>query len=141
MNLILDLIGDANKTVASIKMKVSYKAALLSAFVFPGVGQFYLKRHWRGLLIMLFFFAGLGYIIWPVAISVFSVVDDAVVMLQNGTDNLQELSNIAGSKILTTDPYHNAVFYLIVCFWIFAVIDAYIIGKEKESQDEETSRL
>ena len=90
---------------------------------------------------MLFFFAGLGYIIWPVAISTFSVVDDAVVMLQNGTDILQELSNIAGSKILTTDPYHNAVSYLIVCFWIFAVIDAYIIGKEKESQDEETSRL
>jgi TM2 domain-containing membrane protein YozV len=122
-------------------MKVSYKAALLSAFVFPGVGQFYLKRHWRGLFIMLFSFAGLGYIIWPVAISAFSVVDNAVVMLQNGADSLQELSNLAGSKILTTDPYHDAVFYLTVCFWIFAVIDAYIIGKEKESQDEETSRL
>jgi TM2 domain-containing membrane protein YozV len=141
VNLILDLIGDANKTVASIKMKVSYKAALLSAFVFPGVGQFYLKRHWRGLFIMLFVFTGLGYIIWSATVAVLSVLDDAVVKLQSGADSLQELSNIVGSKILTTDPYHNAVFYLIVCFWIFAVIDAYIIGKEKESQDEETSRL
>ena len=90
---------------------------------------------------MLFCFAGLGYIIWSATLAALSVLDDAVVKLQNGTDSLQELSNIVGSKILTTDPYHDAVFYLTVCFWIFAVIDAYIIGKEKESQDEETSRL
>jgi TM2 domain-containing membrane protein YozV len=122
-------------------MKISYKAALLSALVFPGVGQFYLKRHWRGLFIMLFVFTGLGYMIWSATVAALSVLDDAVVKLQNGTDNLQGLSNIVGSKILTTDPYHDAVFYLIVCFWIFAVIDAYIIGKEKESQEKETSRL
>ena len=90
---------------------------------------------------MLFVFTGLGYIIWSATLAALSVLDDAVVKLQSGTDSLQELSNLAGSKILTTDPYHNAVFYLIFCFWIFAVIDAYIIGKEKESQDEETSRL
>ena len=90
---------------------------------------------------MLFVFTGLGYIIWSATIAALSILDDAVVTLQSGTDSLQELSNIAGSKILTTDPYHDAVFYLIVCFWIFAVIDAYIIGKEKESQNEDTSQL
>jgi TM2 domain-containing membrane protein YozV len=122
-------------------MKISYKAALLSAFVFPGVGQFYLKRHWRGLFIMLFVFTGLGYMIWSVTVAALSVLDDTVVKLQGSTTNLQELSNIVGSKMSTTDPYHDAVFYLIVCFWIFAVIDAYIIGKEKESRDKETSSL
>jgi TM2 domain-containing membrane protein YozV len=122
-------------------MKISYKAALLSAFVFPGVGQFYLKRHWRGLLIMLFVFTGLGYMIRSATIAALSVLDDAMVKLQSGANSLQELSNIADSKTLTTDPYHDVVFYLIVCFWIFAAIDAYIIGKEKESQDKETSPL
>ena len=90
---------------------------------------------------MLFVFTGLGYMIRSATIAALSVLDDAVVTLQSGTDSLQELSNIAGSKILTTDPYHDAVFYLIVCLWIFAVIDAYIIGKEKESQNEDTSQL
>jgi len=33
--------------------------------------------------------------------------------------------------MLTTGPYHDAVFYVIVCFWIFAIIDAYRIGKQK----------
>ncbi|MGA2781719.1 MAG: DUF5683 domain-containing protein [Smithella sp.] len=122
-------------------MKISYKAALLSAFVFPGVGQLYLKKFWRGIVIMLIILTGLGYIILAVAISALSILDDSVVKLQNGATNLQELSNIVGSKMSTTDTYHDAVFYLIVCFWIFAVIDAYIIGKEKESRDEEISPL
>ena len=90
---------------------------------------------------MLFVFTGLGYMIRSATVVALSVLDDAVVKLQSGADSLQELSNIAGSKILTTDPYHDAVFYLMVCFWIFAVIDAYIIGKEKESQDKESTPL
>ena len=90
---------------------------------------------------MLFVFTGLGYMIGSATLAALRVLDDAVVKLQSGTDSLQELSNIAGSKILTTDSYHDAVFYLIICFWIFAIIDAYIIGKERESQNEDTSPL
>ena len=90
---------------------------------------------------MLFVFTGLGYMIRSATVAALSVLDDAVVKLQSGADSLQELSNIASSKILTTDPYYDAVFYFIVCFWIFAVIDAYRIGKKKESPDKETSPL
>jgi TM2 domain-containing membrane protein YozV len=122
-------------------MKVSYKAALLSTFVFPGVGQLYLKRYWRGLVIMFFVFTGLGYIIWSVTVSVLNHLDEVMVKMQGGTTNLQELSDIVRSKMLTTNPYQEAVFYVIVCFWIFAIIDAYRIGKQKEIQDEETSQL
>jgi TM2 domain. len=122
-------------------MKASYKAALLSTFVFPGVGHLYLKRYWRGLVIMFFVFTGLGYMIWSATVAALNLLDDAMVKMQGGTTNLQELSNIVGSKILTTDPYHDAVFYVIVCLWIFAIIDAYRIGKQREIQDEETSQL
>jgi TM2 domain-containing membrane protein YozV len=122
-------------------MKVSYKAALLSTFVFPGVGQLYLKRYWRGLVIMFFVFTGLGYMIWSATVSALNRLDDAMVKVQGGTTNLQDLSDIVGLKMLTTDPYHDAVFYVIVCFWIFAIIDAYRIGKQREFQDEETSKL
>jgi TM2 domain-containing membrane protein YozV len=45
-------------------MKVSYKAALLSAFVFPGVGHFYLKKYWRGGVIMFIVLSGLGFMVW-----------------------------------------------------------------------------
>ena len=122
-------------------MKVSYKATLLSTFVFPGIGHLYLKRYWRGLVIMFFAFTGLGYMIWSATVSVLNRLDDAMVKVQGGAAHLQDLSAIVGSNMLTTDPYHDAVFYVIVCFWIFAIIDAYRIGKQRESRDEETSQL
>ena len=88
---------------------------------------------------MFFVFTGLGYMIWSATVAALNLLDDAMVKMQGGTTNLQELSNIVGSKILTTDPYHDAVFYVIVCLWIFAIIDAYRIGKQREFQDEKTS--
>jgi TM2 domain-containing membrane protein YozV len=122
-------------------MKVPYKAALLSTFVFPGVGQLYLKRYWRGLVIMFFVFTGLGYIIWSATVTALNSLDEVMVKMQGGTPNLQELSDIVGSKPLTTCPYIDTVFYIIICFWIFAIIDAYRIGKQREIQDEKTSPL
>ena len=44
-------------------MKKAIKAALLSALVFPGVGQMYLKRYVRGLIPMVLILAGLGMLI------------------------------------------------------------------------------
>jgi len=113
-------------------MKASYKAALLSAFVFPGVGQFYLKKFWRGLAIMFLACAGLGYMIWSAAKSAINRLDDVMVKMQSDATNLQELSDIAGSKLLNTDPCNNFVFYATACIWIFAVIDAFRAGKQKE---------
>jgi len=122
-------------------MKVSYKAALLTTFVFPGVGHLYLKKYWRGLVIIFLSCTGLGYMIWSATVSAINRLDDVIVKMKGDATNLQELSDIVGSKRLTTDPYYDAVFYFIVCFWIFAVIDAYRIGRQREIQVEETSKL
>jgi TM2 domain-containing membrane protein YozV len=124
----------------SIKMKISYKAALLSAFVFPGAGQLYLKRYWRGLIIIFLFCAGLGCMIRSATLSALNRLDDVMVKMQSGTTKLQELSDIIGSKTTIADPCHDAVFYLLVCFWIFAVIDAYRTGRQRESQNKETPK-
>jgi len=110
-------------------------------FVFPGVGQLYLKRYWRGLVIMFFVFTGLGYIIWSATVAALNQLDEVMVKMQGGTPNLQELSDIVGSKMLTTGAYIDAVLYVIVCFWIFSIIDACRIGKQREFQDEQTSQL
>jgi TM2 domain-containing membrane protein YozV len=122
-------------------MKASYKAALLSAFVFPGVGHFILKKFWRGLCIMALVFTGLGYIIWSSMVVALRSLDDAMLKVKAGNANMPELSDIVGSKTLNTDPYYNIVSFLIVCFWIFAIIDAYQIGKEKELPDNNISPL
>ena len=122
-------------------MKVSYKAALLSTFVFPGVGQLYLKKYWRGLVICFLSCTGLGYMIWSATVSAINRLDDIMVKMQGDTTNLQKLPDIVGSSGLTADPYQRAVFYFIVCIWIFAIIDAYRIGRRKEFSDKETSKI
>ncbi len=122
-------------------MKVSYKAALLSALVFPGVGHLYLKRRLRGLVILFFVVAGLGYLIWSAAAATLDRLDDAMLKVQGGATNLKALSEIVGSKMSTADPYLDAVFYVTVFFWIFSVIDAYRIGKRREIQDKGTSQI
>jgi len=114
-----------------IIMKVSYKAALLSTLVFPGIGQLYLKKYWRGLVIIFLFCAGIGYLLWSATLSAINRLDDVMVKMQGNTTDLQGLSDILGSKKLNTDPYHEAVFYFIVCIWIFAVVDAYRIGRQR----------
>jgi TM2 domain-containing membrane protein YozV len=120
-------------------MKVAYKAALLSAFIFPGVGHFYLKKYWRGLAIMFIALSGLGFMIWSVTASAFKNLDSVMVKMQGGATSLQEISDIVGLTTVTTAPYFDAVFYVIACLWIFALIDAYRIGKQGEFQDEEPS--
>ena len=92
-------------------------------------------------MIILFAFTGLGYMIWSATVSALNGIDDIMVKMRGGTANLQELSDIVGSKMLTTDPYYDVVFYVIVCLWIFAIIDAYRIGRQREIQTEETSQL
>ena len=117
-------------------MKISHKAALLSAFVFPGLGQLYLKRYWRGLAFLSFVLTELGYVIWATTVSALDRLDEAMVQLQSGTANLQEFSDIAGSNLFAADPHHTAVIYIIVCLWIFAVIDAYRIGKQRDIRED-----
>jgi len=113
-------------------LKTSYKAALLSVFIFPGVDHLYLKRYWRGLVILFLGVAGLGYIIWSTTVSALDRLDDAMVKVQGGAANLKEISAIVGSKMSPVDPYLYAVFYVLVCFWIFVIIDVYRIGKRRE---------
>lgn len=120
-------------------MKASNKAALLSAFVFPGVGHFYLKKYWRGLMIMLIFLSGVGFMVWSAASSALNHLDSLMLKMQSGNTSLQEIADIAGSQTSAKAPYYDAVFYLIVCVWIFTVVDAYKIGKHRDIQDKETT--
>ena len=91
---------------------------------------------------MFFVFTGLGYMIWSDTVSALNLLDDVTVKMQGGTTNLQqEISDIVGSNMLTTNLYPDAIFYVVVCIWIFAVIDAYRIGRQSESHGPEISRL
>ena len=83
---------------------------------------------------MFFTLIGLGYMIWYVIESILSNLDQAMVMMKGDITKLQHLPDIVGSKIVFSGLYQDVVSYVIICFWIFAVIDAYRIGRQRELQ-------
>ena len=119
-------------------MKKSYKAALMSAFLFPGTGQFYLKRYWQGLIIMGISIAGVAYIIWQAKIQALSIMDSTMLKVQQGGNvDIQGITAMLYSKDTSSSPYGDIILFVIICCWIYAIIDAYISGKKQEQQDSQ----
>jgi len=116
-------------------MKASIKAALLSALVFPGSGQMYLKRYVRGLIPMVLVLAGLGVLIVQAAIGALQVLDKMQIQLQGGTVDMNAVSNLAAGSSTHGDPYSSLLSIGIAVCWIFSVIDAYRLGKEKDRRN------
>jgi hypothetical protein len=111
-------------------MKTAIKAALLSALVFPGVGQMYLKRYVRGLIPMVLTLAGLG--VWIAQATVGALQELEKIQTQGGLADLNAVANRAVASSASGDWYSPLIMPMIVVCWLFSVIDAYMLGKGKE---------
>jgi TM2 domain-containing membrane protein YozV len=114
-------------------MKKSIKAALLSALVFPGLGQMYLKRYVRGLIPMVLVLTGLGVLIAQATAGALQVLDK--IQLQGGTVDMNAVTNLATASSSHGDSYSSLISLGIAGCWIFSVIDAYRLGKEKDRRN------
>ncbi len=109
-------------------MKTSSKAALLSALVFPGAGQMYLKHYLRGLLPMIVVLTGLGVLITRATLRALEVLNK--MQAGGGVIDINVASDLAATSAAFNDPYSPFIVLLVSCCWIFSVIDAYRLGKE-----------
>ena len=97
-------------------MKKSYKAALMSAFLFPGTGQLYLKRYWQGLIIIGISIVGVAYIVWQATIQALSIMDSTMLkMQQDGNVDIQGITAMLNLKDTSSSPYDNIILFGIVC--------------------------
>lgn len=108
-------------------MKKSSKAALLSALLFPGVGQMYLKRYLRGLLPMVLVLTGLGFLIARATLRTLEALDK---IQAGGSLDMNVASNLAATSAASGDKYSSVIVLVMSCCWLFSVIDAYRLGKE-----------
>ncbi len=111
-------------------MKTGIKAALLSALVFPGVGQIHLKRYVRGLIPMVLSLAGLGVLVAQATVGALRELEK--IQNQGGFVDLNAVANRAVASSASGDGYSSLIVLVIVACWLFSVIDAYRLGKEKE---------
>ncbi|HPQ44696.1 MAG TPA: DUF5683 domain-containing protein [Syntrophales bacterium] len=108
-------------------MKTALKAALLSGLAFPGTGQIYLKRYWRGFTIMVFVLSGVGAIVWMATMRALAILKQ--IQSQLDRVDMNTITNLAlASSVNHTSVYYKPILLFILCCWIFSVIDAYRAG-------------
>lgn len=109
-------------------MNTAIKAALLSAFLFPGSGQLYLKRYWRGLLMMMLMMMGLAIIL--VRSTVVTLNRLKAIQGEGNSIDISSIFHLAETSSANAVIGNTAILVFLVACWIFSVIDAYRIGKK-----------
>ena len=109
-------------------MKPSTKAALLSAFIFPGVGQISLRFYRRGALLAA---VTLGAFITLVTSAIRSVLRLLETMDFSGNADLTILHSEASRAVVDfSSPTIVISFIVLFVCWIVAVIDGWLLGDE-----------
>jgi len=110
-------------------MKKEMKAALLSGFVFPGVGQMYLKRVRRGLVFMIPVLLGIAIIVAMATVGAMESLK--AIQAQGGQVDSNAIRAAAEIHAKETAGYFRAIILFIIVCWLAAIADAYRIGSKQ----------
>ena len=111
-------------------MKSSTRAALLSGLAFPGTGQIYLKRLWRGITIMVCVLCGIVAIVWVAAVRALAILEQ--LERQSGRIDMETLTSLARTTSADAFSHVDLIGLFVVCCWLFSIVDACRIGKKME---------
>ena len=115
-------------------MNNSLKGAFWSGLVFPGLGQVVLKHYKRGAVIMLMVLVSMSVVVVKAVHSALAILEG--IELESGAISMSTISNAANQAPTTSGSLTiNLVLLLTILCWIFGVVDAYRIGKEKDIEE------
>jgi TM2 domain-containing membrane protein YozV len=110
-------------------MDKATKAALFCALLFPGWGQFYLKRYKRGLVFILPVLIGTLALVWAIVQVGITIIKAAP--FKKETVQLANVIQVTVDALKTIDfSYFLFILCLIAALWILSIIDAYLLGKK-----------
>ena len=111
-------------------MRYSFKAALLSGLVFPGVGHLYLRRYLRGVLLAAGA-AALSYFLISVAVnSAFDIAGK----IQSGDVplNVESISALVSKDSQGNEKSTDIATMALFALWLVGIIDSYREGRARE---------
>jgi hypothetical protein len=112
-------------------MTNAIKGVLLSALVFPGLGQIVLKRYQRGVVLMLATVAGLVVIVAKATREARRILE--TIEAEGGVIDQDAMSRaIAQATSWSGNLAFNLLLAAIALCWIYAAVDAYRIGKQQD---------
>lgn len=113
-------------------MNKAIKSALLSALIFPGVGQISAGHKKRGWLFIMLSGVFLYLIVNKIIQQANSMINE---MQKSGVAmNVEEISNRTSSLIGFSDnTYLNTLLILFIVCWLLSIFDAYRLGGKNSS--------
>ena len=107
-----------------LKRKSPIAAALLSAFVFAGMGQIYIKQYIKGVFLAAVYALFLFLTLKPMILSYQAYLTSAANV------ETQDLSKVA--EQMTPKPNLALVIFLTI-IWLYSIVDAFISAKKYNS--------
>lgn len=112
-------------------MTNAMKGLLLSALLFPGLGQIALKRHQRGVAFVVATLVGLVLITVVATREAGRIL--ATIHAEGGVMDQDAMSRaIAEATSWSGNLTFNLLLIAIALCWIYSAVDAYRIGKEQD---------
>jgi hypothetical protein len=112
-------------------MKNSWKAALISALVFPGLGEIWLGRYLRGLAFIVATAAASGAIIVKASRQAFDLLNRIEAEGDN-VDVYAILQSVTATSATAPDAGMTLAAVAAVLCWGISVVDAYLLGRKKD---------
>lgn len=120
-------------------MKTSTKAVSLSAFLFPGLGQFYLKQYIKGMLFTAV--AAVSFMIimsaaFSIALSIANEIETGKITL--GNIDIKAISQ----QVMDVFQQPNLVTAKIamIASWLISTVDAWLSGKKLSEKKLENNK-
>ncbi|MFT6985801.1 MAG: hypothetical protein ACJAT7_001617 [Psychromonas sp.] len=114
-------------------MKKPIKAALLSAFVFPGIGHLFLKKYISAVLFVTSALAATYQLLSKTLENAQQIVEK----IQNG-EIAPDISAITESVTQQTDNSGllnaDLMSQLLMIIWLVSIVDAYRVGRSQQSK-------
>ncbi len=112
-------------------MNKPMKAALLSAFVFPGVGHFLLKKYIPGAVLAGTAFAGLYFLIAKTverALQITEKIQSGEVQLDVGT-----ITELVSKQATDTEAQLLSIAAAVLFIsWLIGIVDSYRVGRAQD---------
>ena len=112
-------------------MNKPIKAALLSAFVFPGVGHFFLKKHIPGAVLAGTALAGLYFLMAK-------TLETALQIAENIQSGEVQLGAMTITELVSKQPTGAGIQILdiataaLIIAWLIDIVDSYRVGRAQD---------
>jgi len=113
-------------------MKKPMKAALLSALVYPGVGQLICQAYWRAFGLVVIFSVAVYYYVEEV-VSKYQPLVDKVKSGEVALNSQALVAEITKNPIIFDHQLVSTLTCILITCWLVGIIDAYRLGIKKDA--------